>query len=149
MNQADELFHLAQQLASDTPDFFKTKGPGAGDRATNAFVNELRSRAIKVFGADHAEKEISGDNGYRVDYYFPDEATIVEIALGLPKPKTEFELDILKAILAKEAANPVSRLVFISKPGASKKCSQPGRSSIIDWLARNYGIKVDVVELVE
>ena len=149
MNLANRLLEIAQELVADTPDFFRVKGPGAGDRATNAFMDSLRDLASQEFGSDYAEQVTCGDNGFRVDYYFPSDATIVEAALGLPKPKTEFERDVLKAIMAKEAGHDVARLVFISKPGARKKCSKPGRLAIIDWLLRNHGIATEVHELEE
>ncbi len=149
MNRAEKLLSLAQELAANDPGIFEIKGPGAGDRATNAFMSDLRERAHIEFKNDYAEREICGTNGFRVDYYFPAEATIVEIAFGLPKPKTEFERDILKAIMAKEAGYDVVRLVLISKPGAQKKCSQPGRVAIMEWLRRNHGIAVEVYELHE
>lgn len=147
MNQAERLLGLAQELATNCPDFFKIKGPGMGDRATNAFMDDLRERARVALGTDYAEQEICGANGFRVDYYFPSEATIVEVALGLPKPNTEFERDILKAIMAKEAGYAVEWLVFVSKPGARKKCSQPGRAAITEWLRRNHGIATEVRDL--
>ena len=144
---AERLFKLANALVAQRSDFFNVKGPGAGDRATNEFMDALRARARRVLKADHAEKTICGANGYCVDYYFPSEGTIVEVALGLPKPKTEFELDVLKAVMAKEVGHKVKRLVFISKPGAVKKCSQPGRQAIIEWLLRHHGIAVQIHEL--
>jgi hypothetical protein len=144
---AEKLLRLAQKVVSRHPDFFETKGPGRGDRATNAFMADLRAKALKEFGTDYAEKEICGTNGFSVDYYFPSEATVVEVALGLSKPNTEFEKDVLKAIMAKEAGNTVSRLFFISKPGARKKCSHPGRLAIIEWLQRNHRISVEIHEL--
>jgi len=147
MNQANKLLEIAQKVVADTPDFFLTKGPGLGDRATIAFMGNLHDLASQEFGSDYAEQSICGNNSFRVDYYFPSDATIVEVALGLSKPKTEFEKDILKAIMAKEAGHEVERLVFISKPGALKKCSQPGRRAIIDWLLRNDGIATEVHEL--
>jgi hypothetical protein len=147
MALAEQLLGLANAVVAQRPDFFDVKGPGAGDRATNAFMLELRSEALKAFGTDYAEKTICGTNGFCVDYYFPSEATVVEVALGLPKPKTEFERDILKAIMAKEAGHAVERLFFISKPGARKKCAQPGRAAIIDWLMRHHGIAVEIHEL--
>ena len=147
MSQAERLLQLSQALAEQSPDFFDVKGPGDGDTATNLFMQRLRERAKAEFEADYAEKEICGPNGFRVDYYFPSEATIVEVALGLPKPKTEFERDCLKAIMAQEAGYSVKRLFFISKPGASKKCLQPGRAAITDWLKRAYGIATEVYEL--
>jgi hypothetical protein len=147
MGEAERLLDLAQRIVDTLPDFFELKGPGAGDKATAAFMERLRGAAIAEFGADHAEQEISGSNGFRVDYYFPDEGTIVEVALGLRNPRTEFECDILKALMAKEVGHRVDRLVFISKPPAAKKCMQPGRTAIREWLLRNHGIEVDVHDL--
>ena len=144
---ARELLTLAQRLASETPGFFDVKGPGRGNHATNMFINSLRRQAEEHFGGDHAEQNICGSSGFCVDYYFPNEATIVEIALGLKKPNTEFEKDVWKAVLAQEAGNAVSRLVFISKPGAIAKCQQPGRAAIIQMLERQHGIAVEVHEL--
>jgi hypothetical protein len=149
MALAERLLKLANALVAKRPDFFEVKGPGVGDRATIAFMSDLRARALQAFGADYAERTICGANGYCVDYYFPSEATIVEVTLGLPKPKTEFEVDVLKAVMAKEVGNRVRRLFFISKPGAIKKCVQPGRRGIIAWLARHHGIKVEIHELAE
>ncbi len=144
---AERLLELAQALTARHVDFFKVKGPGAGDHATNAFMRELRARARREFRADYAEQRICGDNAFTVDYYFPSHATIVEVALGLSKPTTEFERDILKAVMAKDAGHAGRRLFFISKPGAQKKCTQPGRTAIIKWVRHNYEIDVVVREL--
>jgi len=144
---AEKLLRLAQEAVAGHPDFFETKGPGPGDRATNAFMADLRARAIKAFGRDYSEKAICGANELAVDFYLPQEGTVVEVALGLSKPKTEFEKDVLKAVMAKEEGNAVSRLFFISKPGAKKKCAQPGRAAVIAWLERHHGIKVEIHEL--
>ena len=144
---ADRLLDLAQGLVTEHGDFFQVKGPGRGDHATIAFMRDLRSRARREFGEDHAEQRICGDNAFCVDYYFRSEATIVEVALGLPKPTTEFERDVLKAVMAKDAGHAVERLFFISKPGAEKKCAQPGRTAIINWVRQRHGIEVVVREL--
>jgi len=144
---AERLLELAQSVVAEHPDFFETKGPGRGDRATAAFMRDLRQRARKEFGADHAEQKICGPNAFCVDYYFPMENTVVEIALGLPKPKTEFERDVLKAIMAQEAGYKIERLFLISKPGAKRKCAQPGRTAIIEWAKRKHGIAIDIHEL--
>jgi hypothetical protein len=134
-------------LVAGRADFFEVRGPGAGDHATNAFMRDLRARARREFRADYAEQRICGKNGFTVDYYFPSEATIVEVALGLSKPTTEFERDVLKAVMAKDTGHPVRRLFFISKPGAGKKCAQPGRTAIINWARDNYAIDVIVRDL--
>lgn len=147
MNKPDHLFTLAQALADERPYFFEIKGPSIGDHDTADFMKELRSRAMQAFEIDHAEKKVCGPNNLCVDFYFPDEETIVEVALGLRNPTSEFERDLLKAIMAKEVGSPVSHLLFISKPGATKRLAQPGARSIADWADRMHGIKIEVREL--
>lgn len=146
MNRPDQVFALAQDLALERPTFFDIKGPSIGDKDTASFMQELWRRAIEAFGQDFAEQKICGENGLCVDYYFPDEATIVEVAMGLRNPNSEFERDILKAIMAQDAGKPVRRLVFIAKPGAAKKCAQPSARAIIDWAERVHGITITVLE---
>jgi hypothetical protein len=145
--RATRLLALAQQLADECPSLFETKGPGLGDRDTSIFVKELRRRAVEAFGIDHAEQALCGANNLRVDYYFPEDATIVEIAFLLKNSPSEFEKDILKAILAKENGRDVHKLVFIAKPGAVKRCSAPDRRSIIEWAERVHGVVVAVHEI--
>jgi hypothetical protein len=147
MSAATELHGLAQALVDEDRDFFTAKGAGAGDHATNAFMRALRVRAAAHFGEDHAEQRLCGNNAFAADFYFRREATIVEVALGLKNPSTEFEKDVLKAVMAKELGAPVEHLTFIAKPGGARKCQQPGRSAIRDWVERGHGIRVAVHEL--
>ncbi|HWT00334.1 MAG TPA: hypothetical protein VN256_08810 [Pyrinomonadaceae bacterium] len=147
MKKADRLYSLAQSLAGARPNFFEIKGPSVGDRDTAAFMKELRALAASAFGADYSEKKICGENKLCVDFYFPDEETIVEVALGLRNPTSEYERDILKAIMANESHKAVRHLLFISKPGALKRLSQPGAAAMAAWAERQHGIKVEVREL--
>ena len=142
------LLNVAQRIADGTADFRVKKGPGSGNRATNQFMKTLRKAAREEFGGDFAEQNISGDNGLAVDYYFPDESTIIEIALGLEKSNSEFEKDILKAVIAKQNGSHVDRLVFVVKPGGKRKCKQPGRMAMISWAKEIHGITIDVQELI-
>lgn len=142
-----KLIELAQALAADNPAFQAVLGPGAGDRATGEFMRKLREHASAQFRSDYSEKKICGENSFAVDFYFPEEKTIVEVALGLPNPATEFEKDVLKAIMAQETGQPVTRLVFISRPGAAKKCSQPGRSAVKAWAKAKHGLAIEVHDL--
>jgi len=148
VGRPDELVNLAQTLANETPGFFEIKGSGAGNLATNAYVGELRIRAALCFGVDLAEQSVCGTNNLRVDYYFEPEATIVEIALGLRNPNTEFEKDVLKAVMAKDQGRAVERLLLVSKQGGRKKCNQPGRREVVSWSERSHGIRVEVHDLV-
>lgn len=146
-DRAARLLTIAREVASSTPAFEAALGAGAGDRASNAFMKALRERAAAAFGEDCSEKAICGDNAFKVDFYFPGERTIVEVALGLPNASTEFEKDILKAIMAQELGYAVSRLYFISRPGALRKCGQPGRSAVRTWARDRHRLEIEVHEL--
>jgi hypothetical protein len=145
-NLAESLKALGQCLVSQWQDFFSKKGPGAGDLDTNAFMKELRRRAIEKLGEDYSERRICGNNRLAPDFYFPEEATIVEVAMSLRNPSSEFERDVLKAIMAQEAGNPVRRLIFLAKPGAIARSSQPGMKAVAEWAERAHGIAVEVYE---
>lgn len=148
MSRIQDLTQLAQQLADERPTLFDVKGPGTGDRDTAAFMNELRARARSAFGEDHSEQRICGEgNNLTVDSYFPEEATVVEIAFALRNPLSEYERDILKALMAKERGTAVSRLIFITKPGGVKRTKQPGALAIAEWARSQHGLDIKVVEL--
>jgi len=149
MTKTEELFHIAQQIADERPNFFEKKGAGKGDRDTNSFMAELRSRAEQLFGRDFSEKRICGDTNLAVDFFIPDEGTIIEVALSLRNPGSEFERDILKAIMAKEEGEQVRHLVFVSKPGAMRRHQQPSSIAMQTWVKKNYGIDVTIWELTE
>lgn len=110
-------------------------------------MRALRDRAVQIFGADFSECKICGETSFAVDFYFPDEAAIVEVALGLPNSQSEFEKDVLKAIIAQESGREVRRLFFISRAGARKKCSQPGRAAVMKWALENRELHVEVHDL--
>ncbi|RUO31616.1 hypothetical protein CWE12_01050 [Aliidiomarina sedimenti] len=147
MSYYQELHEIAKDIASGTEGFLDIKGPGAGNHATNEFISELGRLSSERFGKDFSEKKICGSNSLAVDFYFPDDGVIVEVALGLRNPNTEYEKDILKAMMAKELGNRVDKLVFITKPGGIKKCNQPGRKAVKDWLRGSNQIEIEVLEL--
>ena len=89
---------------------------------------------------------ICGDNSLAVDFYFPDDGIIVEIALGLKNPNTEYEKDILKAVMAKSLGYKVNKLIFFTKSGGRKKCEQPGRQAVKEWLKETHQIEVEVID---
>lgn len=147
MNEARTLLKLARDIASNSAEFQAVRGPGIGDKATGVFMKELRQRSRLAFGEDYSEKRLCGDNALAVDFYFPAQGAIVEVALGLPNPTTEFEKDILKAIMAQELGHRVTMLFFISRAGAIRKCSQPGRSAMVKWAHANHKLDIEVHEL--
>ena len=146
-DKASRLLAIARKIASSSADFQVVLGAGKGDHATNSFMRALRAEAERALGGDFSEKGICGSNAFKVDFYLPDEGTIVEIALGLPNPSTEFEKDILKAIMAQELGHGVRRLYFISRAGARKKCEQPGRMAIRKWAREKHGLEIEVHDL--
>ena len=147
MTDTHIIFETARTLAVATPGFWTFKGPGAGDRATSAFMRELRQRVHAELGYDCSEQKICGTNSFAVDFYVEKEATIVEVAFSLRNPLSEFEKDILKALMAKEMGHPVERLLFISKPGAVRRHSAPGSQSIIAWAKRNHDLDIAIREV--
>lgn len=147
------VLDLAQQLSGEYENHFVVKGPGIGDRETHSFISELREQSNILLGDDYAEKEIfsrlpqlENKVAIRVDYWFPDEETILEIAFGLRNPLSEFERDVLKAVTARAAGLPVSKLVLLSKPGALKRMGAPWCQNVIRW-AKEQGVSVHIFEL--
>lgn len=100
MSESDELVRLAQAAAEAIPGFFDTAGAGVGNRRTNEFMKGLRRSVENSLGSGYAEQRISGDNRLAVDFFVPNEATIIEVALSLRNSNTEFERDVLKALMA-------------------------------------------------
>ncbi|MGH9351712.1 MAG: hypothetical protein ACRD2G_06080 [Terriglobia bacterium] len=146
MTHAKRLFEIAQSLVDEWPDFFQKKGPGAGDRDTHAFMRELRARAMAALGRDYYEPRICEGSGFKPDFYFPEEAAFVEIAMGFRNPASEYERDIFKAILAQNFRHRVRELIFFAKPGALARFAQPGHQAIAEWVRRTQRINVCVVE---
>ena len=141
------LLALARKISAENPEFQTVLGPGDGNRATSDFLKRLQNLSRETFGDDFSEKKICGDTAQAVDFYFPDEATIVEVALGLPNPASEFEKDILKAFMARECNHCVNNLLFISRPGADRKCQKPGRAAIMKWAREKHNLVIEVQEL--
>lgn len=147
MTKVEKILSLAQAIADERPNFFEKKGAGKGDKDTNAFMAELRLHAQEELCGDFSEKQICGNNNLSVDFFIPDENSIIEIALSLRNPNSEFERDILKAIMAKEQGEPVLNLIFLSKPGAIKRHQQPSSITMKHWVFKNHGIEVAIREL--
>lgn len=147
LDRPAQLLAAAREIVERIPDFQAVRGPGIGDHSTAAFMKTLRARAVQLFGRDFSECKLCGRTSFAVDFYFPGEATIVEVALGLPNPLSEFEKDVLKAIIAQENGSEVRRLFFISRAGAQKKCSQPGRATVMKWALENHGLHIEVHDL--
>ena len=146
MDRVETIINIARECAKKTPHFLTIKGEGEGDRATYTFMKDLKTILISSLSEDYSEKRICGNNKLAVDFYIPEESTIIEIALSLRNSNSEFERDILKALIAKKYGYKVDRLVFLSKPGAKKKHEQASSKEIISWAKANHNIKIEIFE---
>lgn len=108
----------------------------------------LAGLAKEHFGVDYGQKCLCPGTKLCVDFYFPDEGTIVEVALSARNPTSEYERDLFKALLAKSAGHQVERIILISRPGAFKKLSEPAPQAIASWVNRIHGIETIIEELV-
>ena len=89
MDKTSGLIKIAQDIANDTPGFHIIMGPGPGDHATRDFMYTLRDTAHEIFGKDYSEKRISGKTRFAVDFWFPEEMTVVELAFTLRNAQSE------------------------------------------------------------
>jgi hypothetical protein len=149
ITKAERLLLLAQAIAEETPNFFIAIGKGAGNLRSNAFMNELQGRAKSAFGRDYSEAKLCGDNKLAMDFFFPEEETVVEVAGMLSAPNSEYEKDIFKCLLAQEKGATIRKLVFLAKPGAAKVQNQPGRLAIAQFVRSRFNIQIIVEELVD
>ncbi len=147
MDKVSQLLKFSNQVASDMDGFFDKKGPGKGNTSTNDYIKALGNQMEAQFGEDYSQKNICGENSSAVDFYFPDEGIAVEISLGLKYPNSEYEKDIFKVLLAKSLGKNIKKLLFISKPGGEKKSKQPFRLAIRNWLDKEFGIEIEVIDL--
>ena len=148
---AEELFALAQRVASETPGFQERLGPGRarGNGATNRYLAALNAAVTERWPTQcQLQESVANDLGYSFDYFIPQERTAVEIALSLRNIVTEYEKDVFKAILAKQHGKEITKLVLIGKAGSVGRQSQPGPLAIREWVRQNCGIEVEVKEIV-
>jgi len=146
-DQVSRLYLLAQGIAARTPNFFDSKGPGAGDKANGQFMELLRTAAKEIFKADFSEKKACRGARYCFDFYFPNEGIAVEVALSLHNPVSEYERDIFKCLLAREEGIEVTQLIFIARPGALSRQGAPGPRKIAALVERLFGLCIDILEL--
>jgi hypothetical protein len=149
ITKAERLLLIAQEIVEETPDFFVAIGEGAGNLRSNAFMKQLRGRAKSTFSRDYSEARLCGDNKLAVDFYSPEEETVVEAAGMLSAPNSEYEKDIFKCLLAQEKGATIHKLVFLAKPGAARVHNQPGRSAIARFVLSRFDIQIIVEELVD
>jgi hypothetical protein len=111
-------------------------------------MTDIRTLAKTIFGSDVSEKHCMSGTNLRFDFYLKEEETVIEVALSLHNPNTEYEKDLLKCILAKKEGLPIRKLLFICKPGGMKANLAPGKKCLADLVERDFGISVEVWDLV-
>ncbi len=139
---------LAQELAKRIPEFFRIKGAGDGDRATNEYMSNLRQLVKDALGMDFSEAIVSSASDSKFDFYIPDEATVIEVALSLRNSNSEYEKDVFKCLIAKRAGKQIERLMLLSKPGALA-AQTPYRKAVSELAKASFGVTIHVLELYE
>jgi|GEM_PF-982592 len=142
---------MGRALAESIPDFAETKGPGRekGNGATSRFLEALQQMAKEEFG-ERCQLELPGVPGVKSasDFYFPEDKTLVELALSLHNPASEFHKDVLKAVLARHHKLAVEKLVFLAKRDAEAKHQAPLSCAIVKWARETQGIEVIVRDIL-
>ncbi|HWZ90245.1 MAG TPA: hypothetical protein VNW92_15385 [Polyangiaceae bacterium] len=149
MTITDQLLLIAQRVANLQPGFFDVKSSARGDDATSAYMRDLRSAVEAQLGRGYSEHRICGDHRLAMDFFIERDRTVIEVAFGLRNSNSEFERDILKVLMAREAGVEVRRLVFIAKPGGEKRVSQASSRAIVEWAARNHQLEIAVRDLAD
>jgi len=145
-SNVEALLKLIHEVVPNHPTFFQTIGAGQGNKDSNAFVKAVQSQVAAFFGENCKIEQKVGDSGMAVDYYFPDDKTIVEVARLVKNPNSEFHKDILKAMLAKSYFE-VEHLIFFGGPGSKAACERPARRAIIDWVEAEHDIHIKVYDI--
>jgi hypothetical protein len=144
---------IDEKAAKEKSDYFDAKlGPGKGDKATADFLSAVNTVVRGQFaeGVICSEKPIYKKSNSKFDFYIPSEKTVVEVALSLRSPTTEFEKDILKVLIFNQKhpiEERIKKLIFIGKIGAVEKCKQALRSDMIKWAKKIHGLKIEVKDI--
>jgi hypothetical protein len=151
MTKTKQIITIAKRISKRIPHFNEPKKPGEGNIAANLFMKRLYEGVEQKLRLDidyEKEKPIGDGTKSAVDFYIQDEKTIIEIALSLRNPSSEFHKDILKALLAKDNRWKVNRLVFVAKPGAYKRHKEGLSEKIKEWLEKHHSITVEIEDLL-
>lgn len=146
MTTTDRIIQLVQETATRLR-AFEPRGPGEGNRVTNAVMASINQLVTAQFGEGLVEPTLGNRVRQSVDFYVKDEATIIEVEFSLSNPYPCLEKDAFKALLAKDAGHPVKKLVLIGDPGCGNRLAAPAPQAVISWLTRHHELEVTVVEL--
>jgi hypothetical protein len=126
---------------------FKLRRAGAGTPFVNEVINHLKFLVAQEFGSGVVNQFLSKANRQTVDFWLEDEHTIVEVEFNILTLPPILEKEVFKALLAKDAGIDVRQLVLIGDPGAALLSHAPTPASIIEWVARQHQIRVQIWDL--
>lgn len=147
MTKARIIHDIAQQVADEFPDMFRKKGPGEGNHFTNKYMARLNSAVATAIGKSYIEQKICEPTDQCVDFYIPEESTIIEIELSLYNVHTNLDRDIFKALLAKEAGHSVSTLLLIGKEPAKERHNQPASRALLGFVKKHHALNVVIEDI--
>jgi hypothetical protein len=146
MSKTQQILAIIQETSTELR-AFERRGPGAGDLATNQVMARINKQVAIEFGREVIERAFTAGVRQSVDFYVPDEATVIEVEFSLCNPYPCLEKDAFKILLAKEAGYTIKTLVLVGDPGCTKRLSSPAPRAIISWLKKNHDLEICVVEL--
>jgi hypothetical protein len=147
LTKTQQIYTLAQEAADALPDMFSKKGPGAGNHFTNKYMARLNAVVKDTLGRSYIEQKICEPTDQCVDFYVPEESTIIEVELSLYNVHTNLDRDIFKALLAKDAGHSVSTLLLIGKEPAKERHKQPASRALIDFVKKHHDLTVVIEDI--
>jgi hypothetical protein len=147
MTKAERIFQLAQENA-DAYGLFDAKRAGSGETYTKEVVDHLKFLAMEEFGPGVANQFLSKEHRQSVDFWLEDAHTIIAIEFNISACPL-LEREGFKALLAKDSGKDVRHLVLIGDPGSVRRHQVPTVRSIMAWMERQHGIRVQIWELQE
>ncbi len=147
MTKTQRIVRLAQEVADSLPAMFHKKGPGPGNDFTKLYMAILNQRVTKALGKQYVEQCISGNTKQCVDFFVPNENTIVEVELSLYNSHTNLERDIFKALLAIDSGHQIQTLLLVGKEPAKKIHTQPALIALINWVKTHHELNVVIEDI--
>ncbi len=126
---------------------FEKRGPGAGNRVTNEVMRRINERVAAEFGREVIECALMPGVRQSVDFYIPDEATVIEVEFSLCNPYPCLEKDSFKVLLAKDAGYNITTLILVGDPGCERRLAAPAPKAIIAWLKSKHELDIRIIEL--
>jgi hypothetical protein len=147
MTKTQRILLLAQEVADSLPDMFLKRGPGKGNNFTNQYMASLNQKVRAVIGNDYVEQCISGTTRQCVDFFVPDEKTIVEVELSLYNTHNNLDRDIFKALLAIDSGYQIDTLLLVGKEPAKQRHTQPASIALIKWVKTHHALNVVIEDI--